>query len=190
MDHSYWWGTCITLQLSHKNIPATMSPKDSFAFLLLLLLLSTNACKDKAPQPSEKVDHYENGVVSRKTSMLGEKKEGKMTDYYNTGKVMAERWFVNDQQQGKTQIYYESGKLKEVQYYKDGERQGGDSIWYENGKLQFTVSFDKNLKHGDLYKWSPEGTLIFNSRYQHDTLVAVKGDMVTPKITIGQMQDK
>jgi len=104
--------------------------------------------------------------------------------------VMAERWFVNDLQQGKTVIYYESGKLKEVQYFKDGNHQGGDTIWYETGQLQFTVNFDKNLKHGELYKWSPEGTLIFNSRYQHDTLVAVKGNMIPPKVTIGQMDEK
>ena len=71
-------------------------------YWLLLLVCWGSACRQEAPKKFEKVDKYETGVVSRRTSFVDGKKEGKMTDYYGDGNLMAERWFHNDIQEGRT----------------------------------------------------------------------------------------
>jgi antitoxin component YwqK of YwqJK toxin-antitoxin module len=141
-----------------------------------LFFLLPMACGQLAePKASERVERFETGAVSRRTPLLNGKKEGKMTDYYPDGKLMAERQFANDKQVGRTVIYYPNGLLKEVQHYTDGLKQGGDTIWYENGQVQFLTTLEQNQKHGYLRKWSPEGKLIYEAKYDHDTLVEVMG---------------
>ena len=88
---------------------------------------------------------------------------------------MAERWFSDGLQSGRSVIYYPSGKLKEVQYYQLGQQTAGDTLWYENGQIQFAVTFSENKKNGYLRKWDTVGGLIFESKYQMDTLMEVNG---------------
>lgn len=145
-----------------------------FLSTLLLSIFST-ACKSPEQQDYERIERFETGAVSRRVQIVNGKKEGKMTDFYPDGKLMAERWFKNDTQEGRTVIYYPGGQIKEVQYYIGGRQYGGDTIWYENGQIQFTVMLENDEKNGYLRKWSPEGQLVFESRYAHDTLVEVKG---------------
>ena len=106
---------------------------------LCVAFLWTIGCNKATPTTYEKVDHFENGQVSRRTNFVNGKKEGKMTDYYNDGKLMAERFFVQDLQEGRTVIYYPDGVVKEVQYFQNGKREGGDTLWYEDGKIQFVT---------------------------------------------------
>lgn len=148
--------------------------------MLITALLTQFACKPAPPKMEERVDHYiEGGGISRRTNFVDGKREGKMTDYYPAGELMAERWFKNGHQEGKTMIYYPSGARKEVQYYHEGAQTSGDTIWYEDGRIQFTVSFINNKKNGYLHKWGPDGVLIFESKYAMDTLIEVKGQVIS-----------
>ena len=153
----------------------------SFFLLVALFILCAAACKEKTqtpppgPQSAERVERYENGAVSRRVMIVDGKKEGKMTDYFNDGKIMGERWFKNGLQEGRTVMYYPSGKVKEVQYYTQGKQQQGDTIWYEDGRIQFTVFFKDDKKQGYLRKWGTDGKLVFESKYDRDTLIEVKG---------------
>jgi len=166
---------CKSLIVSMKN-----SLNKAFLLPVALCILCVAACKEKTqipaqPRSAERVERYGNGAVSRRVMIVDGKKEGKMTDYFNDGKIMGERWFKNGLQEGRTVIYYPSGKVKEVQYYTQGKQQEGDTIWYENGRIQFTVFFKDNKKQGYLRKWGTDGKLVFESRYDQDTLIEVKG---------------
>ncbi len=142
------------------------------------VLLCSTACGHSNPKTYERVDRYENGQVSRRTQFVNGIKEGKMTDYYNDGKLMAERYFVKGEQEGRTLIYYPSGQLKEVQHLVDGKKQGGDTLWYEDGKIQFVSSLKDDKLHGYLRKWGPNGELIYEAKYDLDTLIEVKGQPI------------
>lgn len=143
-----------------------------------LFFLFANACKDSAPGNYERLERYIDGAVKSRVQIVNGKKEGLMTDYYPDGKVWGERMFQNDLQTGRTVFYFPEGQIKEVQYYIEGKKHGGDTIWYQNGKIQFTVLLENDKKNGYLRKWSPEGALVYEARYEMDTLVEVKGEPV------------
>lgn len=147
--------------------------------LMLIVALPFISCKRK----TEIVQNYGTGEISRKFFEIDGKKEGLMTDYYPDGSLKGERLFENDIQVGKTTIYYQSGKIKEVQHYQDGKIHGGDTIFYENGKPEFVITFNRGIKNGYLRKWSPEGVLTYEARYENDTLVEVKGEVIKSDTT-------
>jgi antitoxin component YwqK of YwqJK toxin-antitoxin module len=160
----------------------------SFRFCIFTLFLLLIGCIDttptKKPAPTrEQVDYFENKQVSRRYHLINGLKQGKMTDYYNDGKLMAERYFLDDAQHGRTLIFYPSGAIKEVQYFVNGTRQGGDTLWYENGKVQFVTTLKDDKKDGYLRKWSPEGKLVYEARYERDTLVEVMGKPIADTIS-------
>lgn len=102
-----------------------------------------------------------------------------MAEYYRDGQVRSERLFKNDKQTGRSVFFYPKGQTKEIQYFdENGLKQGGDSTFYENGSLQLLMNFENGKKHGYLRKWSPEGNLIYEARYERDTLVEVKGKLL------------
>ncbi len=155
----------------------------------ILCLLATLACNQSQPsrdtpaattdsQPQENIINYPNGPISQRVMVVNGMKEGKMIQYYYDGKVKSELWFEHDKQVGRTVVYYPEGQIKEVQYYDKGLKQRGDTIWYASGKIQFTVPFVDNHKHGYLRKWDEDGKLVFESRYDMDSLVEVKGQPI------------
>ena len=105
-----------------------------------------------------------------------------MTDYYLNGAIQAERVFENDKQVGKTQLFYPSGAIKEVQYYSNGLKQGGDTVWYENKQAQFVLEYKDGKRNGYLRKWSPEGVLVYEARFEMDSLVEVQGKSIQKKL--------
>ncbi len=135
------------------------------------------ACK---PEGEEVVQHYVTGEISRTHTEVKGKKQGKMTDYYRDGKIKGERLFENDQQVGRSVFYYPSGKIKEVQYFDQGKMHGGDTVYYELGNPQFLRTFEHGKLHGYIRKWAMDGTVTYEARYAHDTLVEVKGEPVHP----------
>ncbi|HUR30730.1 MAG TPA: hypothetical protein VMZ69_04820 [Saprospiraceae bacterium] len=147
-------------------------------FIILLILFSTS-CK-REPKNEEVVRNYGTGQISKRYNLIDGKKEGLMVDYYPDGSLKAERLFRNDTQVDKTTLYYNTGEIKEVQYYKDGKVQGGDTVFYEDGKPQFLIDYDKGFKHGYVRKWGPDGTLTYEAKYNHDTLIEVKGQTLLP----------
>ncbi len=155
-----------------------MLPKIYFSGLFCTVVFLAISCQNSNEKTFERVEHYENGQVSRRINIINGKREGKMTDYYNDGKLMAERYFVQGEQNGKTVIYYPSGQIKEVQYYTAGKKQGGDTLWYEDGKIQFVTTLKDDKKDGYLRKWGPDGTLIYEAKYALDTLIEVKGQPI------------
>jgi antitoxin component YwqK of YwqJK toxin-antitoxin module len=147
----------------------------------VFILLSGNACESSESQNYERIERLEDGTTARRVQIVNGKKEGKMTDFYPDGKLKGERWFENDRQTGRTVLYHPGGQIMETQYYVNGLKQGGDTVWYDNGRPQFTTWFEAGKKNGYLHKWSPEGELIFECRYAHDTLVEVKGEHISRK---------
>lgn len=152
--------------------------------LTLVFIIAVLACKEK-PQPQSppdqpvgKVEKYGTGAVSRRYQEIGGKKQGLMTDYYPDGRLKAERWFEDDKQSGRTVLYHPGGQIREVQYYENGLKEGGDTLFYEDGRVQFVVHYHQEKKNGYLRKWSPTGDLIFEARYEMDSLVEVKGKSV------------
>lgn len=144
--------------------------------------LSLFACKNKEEAAPTQIDtqevkeNYGTGETSRIYNRINGKIEGKMTDYYPSGKIMGERFFENDKQIGKTTLYYEDGTVKEVQYYENGLKNGGDTVFYETGKPKFAVTLKDEKKNGYLRKWDEDGTLIYEAKFQMDTLVEVGGE--------------
>lgn len=163
-----------------------MGIRNFFHGLLMLALLLTNACDNPAPTTYERVEHYDNGQVSRRSNIVNGLKEGKMTDYFNDGKLMAERYFEKGQQIGRTVIYYPNGQTKEVQHFVKGEKQGGDTLWYEDGKIQFVTTLKDGKKHGYLRKWGADGAQIYEAKYNMDTLVEVKGQPIDRNTSAAQ----
>jgi len=155
-----------------------MYPRYVVSILLFAALLLANACENPASTTYERLERFENGQVSRRSNIVNGKKEGRMTDYYNDGKLMAERYFVQGEQAGRTVIYYPNGSVKEVQHYEQGKKQGGDTLWYEDGKIQFITTLKDDKKHGYLRKWSPTGALIYEAKYDMDTLIEVQGQPI------------
>ncbi len=154
--------------------------------LLMAVFLLANACENSSSKTYERVEHFQNGQVSRRSNIVNGLKEGKMTDYYNDGKLMAERYFEKGQQQGRTIIYYPSGQIKEVQYFLKGKKEGGDTLWYEDGKIQFITTLKADKKHGYLRKWGPSGELVYEAKYEMDTLVEVKGQPINRSTSAAQ----
>ena len=147
------------------------------SFILIILILTS--CKNE-PKKEEIVQNYGTGEISRKYTRIDGKKEGLMVDFYPDGSLKGERWFRNDTQVDKTTLYYKGGQIMEVQYYKDGKIHGGDTVFHENGNPQFLLNFDHGIKNGYVRKWGPDGTLIYEAKYAHDTLVEVKGEPLRP----------
>jgi antitoxin component YwqK of YwqJK toxin-antitoxin module len=150
-------------------------------FVFLLFAVSMGACKNKEEAQTQSdtqeiKENYGTGETSRVFTRVNGKIEGKMTDYYPSGKIMGERFFENDKQIGKTTLYYEDGTIKEVQYYENGLKNGGDTVFYENGKPKFAVTLKDEKKNGYLRKWDEEGALIYEAKFQMDTLVEVGGE--------------
>ncbi|MBK7939867.1 MAG: hypothetical protein IPJ82_23530 [Lewinellaceae bacterium] len=149
----------------------------SLPLFATLFLLAGNACTEKkeataGPQTVERIERYENGAVSRRVQIIDGKKEGKMTDYYNDGKIMAERWFKTD---CRKEIQPFTHPKSEESSFTSGEKQsGGDTIWYETAGCTM-LFFRTTKKEGYLRKWSPEGKVIFESKYHLDTLTEIKG---------------
>lgn len=133
-------------------------------------------CSSCTSEPRERVERYGNGAVKSRVPLVGGKKKGMMIDYYPDGQTRAERWFEDDLQSGRTLYYYPDGQVQEVQHYSKGKKEGGDTVWYANRQIQFAVQLKEGKKDGYLRKWSPDGTLVFEARYELDTLVEVKGE--------------
>ena len=146
----------------------------------MFILLIMSGCKSE-PDKTEVVQNYGTGEISRRYFLVDGKKEGLMTDYYPDGSLKGERWFRNDTQVNKTTLYYPGGEVKEVQYYLDGKIHGGDTVFYEDGSPQFVLNFDRGVKDGYVRKWGRDGSLIYEAKYSHDTLVEVKGQEIIPQ---------
>jgi len=149
---------------------------------VLVCVLSGFSCREtpkpQSPQPEEKLEKFGSGKVSRRYQEIGGKKQGLMTDYYPDGRLKAERRFKDDKQTGRTVLYHPGGQIREVQYYENGLKEGGDTLFYEDGRVQFVVNYHQEKKNGYLRKWSPNGDLIFEARYEMDSLVEVKGKAI------------
>ncbi len=144
-------------------------------FCFAVMLLSAIACETPQPPNKERLEYFANGNIKSRVPLVNGKKEGKMTDYFQDGQIRAERWFKDDLQTGRTVFFFPGGRVQEVQYYSAGKREGGDTIWYENGQVQFTVQLKDDKKNGYLHKWSPDGIIVFEARYEMDTLIEVNG---------------
>ncbi len=145
---------------------------NAVSFVLIVMSVAMHSC---GPKQEEIVQNYPSGEVSRRHTVIDGKKEGKMTEYYKDGKIKGERLFENDLQVGKSVFYYPSGKIKETQYFKDGKIYGGDTMFYESGKPEFVRNYTNGLRDGYLRRWSEEGILLYEARYEQDSLVEVKG---------------
>ncbi len=146
--------------------------------VILAVFCFTN-CQPSAGKAKEVVQHFASGEVSRRHLEVDGKKEGLMTEYYLDGKLRSERNFKHDKQTGQAVFYHQSGQIMEVQYFDENAmKQGGDSTFYENGQLQMLLNFKDNKKHGYLRKWAPDGGLVYEARYEMDTLVEVKGQVL------------
>lgn len=159
-----------------------LDKKRSYSLAFLILLTSIGqmpACKQPEAKPVEVIQRFASGEISRRHFEVNGKKEGLMAEYYRDGQVRSERLFKNDKQTGRSVFFYPKGQTKEIQYFdENGLKQGGDSTFYENGSLQLLMNFENGKKHGYLRKWSPEGNLIYEVRYERDTLVEVKGKLL------------
>ena len=154
----------------------------TFVFLSVILILGSTAsisCK-REPEKIEVIQNYSSGAVSRKYTTIDGKKEGLMVDYYPDGSLKAERLFENDMQVTKATNYHKNGAVKEVQYFKNGKVHGGDTIFYENGKPEMVVTFNEGVKDGYVRKWDIHDSLIYEAKYNMDTLVEVKGQLIRP----------
>ena len=143
-------------------------------WILMMATLSILSCKSNSNE-NEAIQYYDDGKILRKYTVIDGKKEGLMIDYYPDGSVQGERMFKNDIQVGKTTIYHKNGKVKEVQYYTDGKIQGGDTLFYETGQPEMVITLDRGIKHGYMRKWAPDGTLIYEAKFDQDKIVEVKG---------------
>lgn len=157
-------------------------------YLLAAVLLSmyAGACGQSPAVKDdirERFEKYGNGAVSRKYREINGKKEGKMVDYYPDGRLKAERWFEHDKQSGRTVLFYPEGQLMEVQYYQNGKKEGGDTLFYQTGQPQFALWYTAEQKNGYLRKWTAEGKIVFEARYEKDSLVEVKGVALKPGAT-------
>lgn len=160
--------------------------KNHFFFILQFALLITSfsliSCKNKEAisesEPKVIEDKFEDGPLSRKYTLVQGKKEGKMTEYYHSGEVLAERNFVNDQEEGKTIFYYKNGDIKEVLHLINGEKNGGDTLYYEDGSLKYISTYKDGIRHGLLRKWDENGDVIYEAKFNMDTLIEVGGQPV------------
>lgn len=151
--------------------------------LASLLITYFIACKHpestnqaQAPNAEEIIENYGDGTKSRSFTRVNGQIEGKMTDFYIDGKIKAERHFKDGVQIGKTTLYFPSGAIKEVQYYENGLKNGGDTVFYENGQPEFALEYKDEKRNGFLRKWTDEGVLVYEARFEMDSLVEVKGE--------------
>ena len=149
-------------------------------FIFMTLWMSSCNSAPDPGKPVEKIQYYGTGEVSRRFVEINGKKEGEMRDFYPDGKLKAIRLFENDIQVGRTVIYYPGGQIKETQYYANGMKEGSDTVFYESGQPQLVLNFHQDKQDGYVRKWSEEGILIFEARYELDSLVEVRGKPVKP----------
>lgn len=146
-------------------------------FISITLLI---CCTSDSNKPVEVAQRYGTGEISRRYTEIAGKKEGAMTDYFPDGKIKATRLFQNDKQTGRTVIYYPNGTIQETQYYSDGVKNGGDTLFHENGLPRLAIQFRNGSKNGFVHTWDLEGKLIFEAKYEMDSLIEVKGKRLAP----------
>lgn len=142
------------------------------------------SCKEKNSDTSsvkeieEVVENYGTGQISRTYQRKNGQIDGLMKDFYPDGSPKGERYFENGMQVGKTTLYYNNGEIMEVQYYENGLKNGGDTVFYESGKVKFAVTYKDEKKNGYLRKWSEDGILVYEAKFELDSLVEVKGESI------------
>lgn len=152
-----------------------MNPPFNKSTVYLIMIIASIVIPSCGPKQEEIVQNYPSGEVSRRHIEINGKKEGKMTEYYKDGKIKGERFFKNDLQVDQSKFYYPSGKIREIQYFQDGRLNGGDTMFYESGKPEFVRNYTKGLRDGYLRRWGEDGLLLYEARYEQDSLVEVKG---------------
>lgn len=104
--------------------------------------------------------------------------EGEMEEYDMEGNRRVVRTFQNGREDGRTVFFNEQGGIQEVQYYREGIKEGGDTMFDASGRPRFVLSYKDGKKHGFLRKWSDDGSLLYEARFDMDTLVEVRGQKI------------
>ena len=65
--------------------------------------------------------------------------------------------------------------------FRSGLKNGGDTIFYESGKIQYVSDFKDEKKNGYLRKWDEDGNVVYEAKFNMDTLIEVGGKSVIKK---------
>lgn len=151
--------------------------------LLVLPICLAISCRDTAVKAGAdghviREKKFPSGELQSRWTEVDGRIEGEMKEYDIQGRLRAERNFLNGQETGKSIFYNEQGGIAEVQYYKDGIKEGGDTMFDASGRPRFVLSYKDGKKHGFLRKWSDDGSLLYEARFDMDTLVEVRGQKI------------
>lgn len=155
--------------------------KTNSGILILLLFygISYLSCKNNqdpsTPSEINKELHFPSGQLKVTWTEINGLKEGIMIEYDNQGHKRAERNFKANLETGRSLFYDKEGRISEVQYYEGGVKHGGDTMFDETGRPRFVLGFANGKKHGYLRKWYEDGRLLYEAKYDMDSLVEVKG---------------
>lgn len=149
-------------------------------FTLTLCFVILVSCDTNVSQnlPIQKERRLENGQILVKWSEINGKKQGPYYEYDIEGNLRTVRNFINDFENGRTVFFHENGEIAEVVHFLNGVKHGGDTMFLPNGLPGFVLGYREGKKHGYLRKWTEDGTLLYEARYDMDTLVEVKGQPV------------
>ncbi|MCO6484403.1 MAG: hypothetical protein J5I41_01370 [Saprospiraceae bacterium] len=151
--------------------------------LFVLTVFLPISCRD-TPGKAVKDGHairekkFPSGALQSRWTEVDGRIEGVMEEFDMEGNRRVVRTFQNGRENGRTVFYNRQGGIEEVQYYREGIKEGGDTMFDASGRPRFVLSYKGGKKHGFLRKWSDDGSLLYEARFDMDTLVEVRGQKI------------
>ncbi len=165
-------------------MPFLQSPSPIIPLTLLVLpICLAISCRDTAVKAVAdghviREKKFPSGELQSRWTEVDGRIEGEMEEYDMEGNRRVVRTFQNGREDGRTVFFNEQGGIQEVQYYREGIKEGGDTMFDASGRPRFVLSYKDGKKHGFLRKWSDDGSLLYEARFDMDTLVEVRGQKI------------
>lgn len=125
-------------------------------FLIFLIFLSSNACKEGIKVVQQKDDDG-NLTAEYEVRPKDGAKQGKFTGYYPSGKKFEESTYLNNVLDGNRTLYYESGAVQTKENHVKGTFSGKFQSFYENGQPKEEGEYSNDAMNGEWTFYYPSG---------------------------------
>jgi antitoxin component YwqK of YwqJK toxin-antitoxin module len=121
-------------------------------FLCLIVILSTNFCKNKNNSTQTKDEK-----ISSKQDTIAPVKDGPYTEYYKNGNLKAEGEILNGLREGTWISYSAEGVIMSKCDYTKGVKNGNIEVFHPNGNTLYKGKYENNKEIGVWEFYSIDG---------------------------------
>jgi antitoxin component YwqK of YwqJK toxin-antitoxin module/Tfp pilus assembly protein PilF len=131
--------------------------------------------------------HYFDGKTMISSNYVRGELDGDYITFYYSGVVNAKGQYRHGEKTGSWNYYYPNGQLHTKEEYVYGKLTGKQFFYFEDGKIASEANFKDDDKEGIGKEYAPDGTLLYQMRYQDGTPVGYRyagKDSLVPEIPL------